>query len=97
MNTNKNLAEFDWDEGNRNKPERHGVAIDEAEDVFFDDNKVVFADWIHSVKEKRFTLLGKTRKGRLLNITYMIRKKKIRIVTARDINKREVKLYEKAA
>jgi uncharacterized protein len=96
MNSNKNITEFDWDEGNRNKPEKHNVAIDEAEEVFFDENKVLFKDWMHSVREKRFTLLGKTRKERLLNITYTIRKKKIRIITARDINRREVQLYEKA-
>lgn len=88
--------EFDWDGGNRDKPKKHGITIEEAEEAFFDDNKVVFSDWEHSTKEKRFTLLGKTRKERLLNITYTIRKKKIRIITARDINRREVRLYEKA-
>lgn len=97
MRVDKNREEFDWDEGNRDKPKKHGVTIDEAEEVFFDDNKVVFSDWEHSAKEKRSTLLGKTRKERLLNITYTIRKKKIRIITARDSNKREVNLYEKAA
>lgn len=91
------VLEFDWDEGNRDKPKKHGVTIEEAEEVFFDDNKVVFRDWTHSKKEKRSTLLGKTRKERLLNITYTIRKKKIRIITARDINKKEVQLYEKTA
>lgn len=97
MIADKSSVEFDWDEGNRDKPKKHGVTIDEAEEVFFDDNKVVFSDWGHSTKEKRSTLLGKTRKDRLLNITYTIRKRKIRIITARDINRREVQLYEKAA
>ena len=93
----KSSGEFDWDEGNRDKPKKHGVTIEEAEEAFFDENKVVFSDWEHSAKEKRFTLLGKTQKKRLLNITYSIRKKKIRIITARAINRREVQLYEKAA
>lgn len=97
MRIDKNSVEFDWDEGNRDKPKKHGVIIEEAEEAFFDENKIVFSDWIHSTKEKRATLLGKTRKGRLLNITYTIRKKKIRIITARNINKKEVQLYEKAA
>ena len=97
MKVDKSSVEFDWDEGNEDKPKKHGVTIDEAEEVFFDDNKIVFSDWEHSAKEKRSTLLGKTRKERLLNITYPIRRKKIRIITARNINKKEVQLYEKAA
>jgi len=91
----KRIFEFEWDEGNKDKPSKHDVTIDEAEEAFFDENKVVFSDWGHSTKEKRSTLLGKTRKERLLNITYTIRRKKIRIITARDINKKEVNLYEK--
>ena len=97
MTIDKVVAEFEWDEGNKDKPKKHGVTIGEAEEAFFDDNKVVFSDWIHSAKEKRFTLLGKTRRERLLNIIYTIRRKKIRIITARDINGKEVQLYEKAA
>ncbi|KKQ27097.1 MAG: hypothetical protein US48_C0024G0013 [Candidatus Levybacteria bacterium GW2011_GWA2_37_36] len=97
MIIDKVVAEFEWDEGNKDKPKKHGVTIGEAEEAFFDDNKVVFSDWIHSAKEKRFTLLGKTRRERLLNIIYTIRRKKIRIITARDINGKEVQLYEKAA
>lgn len=97
MIADKSSVEFDWDEGNRDKPKKHGVTIEEAEEVFFDESKVVFSDWEHSGKEKRSTLLGKTRKERLLNITYTIRKRKIRIITARDLNKKEVQLYEKAA
>ncbi len=97
MKVYKSSLEFDWDEGNKDKPKKHGVTIDEAEEAFFDENKVVFSDWAHSTREKRFTLLGETIKERLLNITYTIRKKKIRIITARDINKKEVQLYEKTA
>ena len=82
MVIDKLSAEFDWDKGNRDKPKKHGVTIEEAEEAFFDDNKVVFSDWEHSAKEKRSTLLDKTQKGRLLNITYTIRQKKIRIITA---------------
>lgn len=91
------VLEFDWDKGNRDKTKKHGVAIEEAEEAFFDENKMVFSDWTHSAKEERSTLLGKTRGARLFNITYTIRKKKIRITTARDINKKEVQLYEKTA
>ncbi|OGH05268.1 MAG: hypothetical protein A2W22_01455 [Candidatus Levybacteria bacterium RBG_16_35_11] len=97
MRVVKETFGFDWDEGNREKPRSHGLTPEETEEAFFDENKVAFADWKHSAKEQRITLLGKTKKGRLLNITYMIRAKKIRIITARPINRKEVALYEKAA
>lgn len=93
----KDALEFEWDEGNSDKPNKHGLTRTESEEAFFDDNKVIFRDWKHSAKEQRITLLGKTKGGRLLNITYTIRKKKIRIVTARHINRKEVPLYEKKA
>ena len=97
MRTDKNAAEFDWDEGNSEKPKKHGLTLTETEEAFFDENKVMFTDWEHSATEQRITLLGKNKRGRLLNITYTIRAKKIRIITARSVNRKEVQLYEKAA
>ena len=97
MAIDKKPAEFEWDEGNKEKPKKHGLTPEEAEEAFFDDNKVVFRDWKHSTLEQRITLLGKTKKGRLINITYTLRKNKIRVITARPINRKEVSLYEKTA
>ena len=88
---------FQWDEGNSEKPKKHRLTSEETEETFFAENKVIFGDWKHSTTEKRSTLLGKTRKGKLLNITYTIRENRIRVITARPINKKEVSLYEKAA
>jgi len=93
----KKALGFQWDKGNIGKPKKHGLSLEETEEAFFDENKVVFSDWKHSAKEQRITLLGKTKKGRLLNITFMLRGEKVRIITARPINKKEVYLYEKAA
>lgn len=93
----KEVLEFEWDKGNSDKPKKHGLTLEETEEVFFDEFKVIFADWGHSKNEQRITLLGKTKKGKLLNITYTIRKNKIRVITARSINKKETKLYEESA
>lgn len=93
----KDFVEFEWDQGNLNKNKKHDITDREAEEVFFDDNKVVFGDWKHSATEKRITLLGKTKRGKLLNITFTVRKNKIRVITARPINRKEVPLYEKTA
>ncbi len=97
MRTDKTAVEFEWDEGNSEKPKKHRLTLTETEEAFFDENKVIFTDWKHSATEQRITLLGKTKRGRLLNITYAIRAKKIRIITARPINRKEVSLYEKTA
>lgn len=97
MRIEKELTEFEWDEGNSDKPKKHGLTLTETEEAFFDENKIIFTDWKHSKTEQRITLLGKTKRGSLLNITYTVRAMKIRIITARPINRKEVQLYEKAA
>ncbi len=97
MKVDKSAFEFIWDEGNREKPKKHGLTLTETEEAFFDEQSVIFEDWKHSTTlEQRITLLGKTKKGRLLNITYTIRENKVRVITARPINRKEVSLYEKA-
>lgn len=97
MKVVKEAFEFEWDKGNSEKPKKHGLTLEETEEAFSDENKVIFGDWKHSASEPRITLLGRTKKGRLLNITYTLRDSKIRVITARPINNKEVKLYEEAA
>ncbi len=90
--------EFEWDYGNQNKNfKKHGVSDEEAESVFSDSDKAKYPDPKHSNIEPRFVLTGETKTGRQLFIVYTIRKNKIRIISARDLNKRkEGYLYEKA-
>ncbi|MFV1917421.1 MAG: CopG family antitoxin [Patescibacteria group bacterium] len=67
-------------------------------EAFLDEDKVILKDVLHSKDEERFILLGKTSKGRLLYVVFTMRgenKEKVRIISARDINKKEVSLYEK--
>lgn len=82
MRTDKKAFEFEWNKGNSDKPKKHGLTLEETEEAFFDDKKVIFGDWKHSIAEERITLLGKTKKDKLLNITYTIRRNKIRVITA---------------
>lgn len=86
---------FDWNKGNIGKNKKHNVEDKEAEEIFFDKNKVIYRDVLHSQKEKRWIIIGKTKKERLLFVVFTIRKNKIRIISARDINRKEVILYEK--
>lgn len=86
---------FDWDKGNIGKNQkRHGVNEKEAEESFFDNKRKTFRDHLHSGKEERFRIVGKTKDGRLLFVVFTIRKGKIRIISARDVNRKEVRLYE---
>ncbi len=62
--------------------------------VFYDDKKLILNDILHSGKEPRFILLGKTKANRLLFTIFTIRNNKIRIISSRDVNKKEKKLYE---
>ncbi len=98
MTAIRKVFEFEWDKGNIDKNlDKHGIENKEAEEVFFDENKVIHKDKLHSKHEKRFTILGKTKENRLLYVIFTKRGKRIRIISARDINKKEVNLYEKAA
>lgn len=87
---------FEWDEGNRDKNrEKHSVSVSEVEEVFFDPYKRAYPDPKHSLNEPRSIIVGKTKLGRLLFVVYTIRDKRIRVISARDLNKkREVDLYE---
>lgn len=95
MKVIKEAYEFQWDKGNIGKNLKHNVEDKEAEEVFFDENRFSFKDKVHSEGEERFRILGKTQKGRLLFIVFTVRREKIRIISARDINRKEVTLYEK--
>ena len=95
MRIEKNIFEFEWDQGNSGKNNKHKVDDKEAEEAFLDDGKVAFLDTIHSKNEERLRLIGKTKKNRLLFIVYTKRKDKIRVISARDVNRKEVPLYEK--
>ncbi|HEX7017741.1 MAG TPA: BrnT family toxin [Patescibacteria group bacterium] len=88
---------FEWDEGNEQKNWRkHNVTIEEAEQVFFDESKLIYPDPTHSEVEPRKIIVGKTLNGRNLFIVFTLRNNKVRVISARDLNKRKEKsLYEK--
>lgn len=95
MRINKKIFEFQWDKGNIEKNKKHNVEDKEAEEAFLDDGKVILKDELHSTGlEERFIILGKTKRNRLLYVVFTQRDDKLRIISARDINKKEVYLYE---
>ncbi len=87
-------VKFEWDKGNTGKNWiLHKVLDEECEEVFFDTNKKILDDILHSGKEPRYILIGKTKKGRLLFMVFTIRSDKARVISARDLNRKEQKLY----
>lgn len=91
---------FDWDAGNaRKSEEKHGVSQTEVEQIFFNVPLVLAPDPKHSQIEPRFHALGKTNAGRLLHITFTLRfdGRKIRPISARDMHRKERRIYEERA
>lgn len=91
---------LDWDEGNRWKSEtKHGVTEQEAEQVFANAPLVVEADVAHSQHESRYHALGSTNAGRLLHVTFTLRLAgtRLRVISARDMHRKEKKIYDQEA
>jgi uncharacterized protein len=87
---------FDWDDANAGKNwERHQVTPQEAEDVFFQDPLVVRSDVRHSKQEQRYYALGQTLAGRRLFVVFTIRRRLIRVISARDMNRNEQEAYKR--
>jgi len=87
---------FDWDDANANKNWKlHQVTAEEAEDVFFNEPLVVRSDAGHSKKEKRYYALGQTSAGRRLFVAFTLRRKLIRVISARDMNRNETGVFER--
>lgn len=89
------ITGFDWDEGNLSKNwEKHGVSPFECEEVFFNEPLVVKQDEAHSKKEARYYALGSTNAGRLLFVVFTLRKDSIRVISARDMSRKERGYYK---
>ena len=89
-----NCEGFEWDNGNSEKNWiSHQVMQGECEQVFFNEPVIIYFDEEHSQIENRWYLLGGTDAGRLLFVVLTIRKNLIRIISARDMNKKERRNY----
>ncbi|MGA8148076.1 MAG: BrnT family toxin [Gallionellaceae bacterium] len=90
------ITGFDWEDGNARKNGKHGVSTAEAEQGFFNEPLLLIADPEHSQDESRLHALGKTDEGRTFHITFTLRNagEKIRVISARDVHKKERTIYE---
>jgi uncharacterized DUF497 family protein len=89
---------FDWDGGNREKCQRHGVSVADIEFVLMSAPRVA-PDPAHSDDEERFIGIGRTAEGEAIFVAFTFRMKGderlIRPISARHMHKKEIKAYEK--
>lgn len=86
---------FDWSGGNAEKNwDGHGVTPLEAEQVFFNTPLLAGVDLAHSQKESRFYALGQTDEGRELFVAFTMRGRRLRVVSARDMSRKERRAYK---
>ena len=87
--------DFEWDEekaaGNY---EKHQVSFADAATVFDDPLYVDFYYPDHSSAERRYLIIGMSREGRLLIVSYTERDDVVRLISAREVTSTERNAYE---
>ena len=71
------------------------MSPEDAEDVFFHQPLIVRSDVHHSKLEKRYYALGQTGVGRRLFVAFTIKRKRIRVISVRDMNRNEEEAYKR--
>lgn len=85
---------FEWDEGNEGKNwEKHKVSDAECEEAFFNDPLLASADPERSETEPRYFVLGRTDADRHLFAAFTIRGNLIRVISARNMTRKELRKY----
>ncbi len=88
-------VEFEWDSGNRDKNLlKHGITNKEIEEAFEQRGKIIVEDEKHSLSERRYMMWSKTADEKMVMIICTVRKKYIRVISARRMNKKERNFYD---
>jgi uncharacterized DUF497 family protein len=91
------LEGFEWDAANVDKLwHRHRVTVPEVEEAFRNRPLLVVGDLRHSHQEERFQALGRTEASRFLFLVFTLRGPRIRVLSARPMNRKERALYAEA-
>jgi uncharacterized DUF497 family protein len=90
------VVTFTWDPGKAAaNHKKHGVDFREAATVFDDPNSIAFPDHDHSVRERRYLILGMSARLRILVVAYTeVTETLIRIISARLAIRHERRFYE---
>ena len=86
--------DFEWhDSKNAENITKHGLSFYEAQEAFFDKNRLILKDKVHSSSENRFFCIGKTSNGEIATVRFTKRTSHIRIIGAGYWRKGK-KIYE---
>ena len=89
---------FDWDDGNRLKCQKHGLALADVEHALAHGVALLQPDAVHSEAEPRFLAIGRTRDGRYAFVVFTPRRREgdtiLRPISARHMHAKEVMRYE---
>lgn len=95
QDTFSQLDGFEWDSGNRDKNRvKHNVSTTECEEVFYNQPLIILEDQKHSEAEQRYAAYGTTDNGRQLMVYFTVRGTKYRVISARDMHRKERRFYE---
>ena len=83
---------FEWDDGNLEHIQEHGVTRIETEEALQGKGLVHVTMDVRSA-EMRFLVLGLTKSQRLLSVAFTVRGNSVRVVTARAASRKERKWY----
>ena len=87
--------EFDWDPKKAaNNLRKHGVSFNEAATVFGDPLGTTVPDPDRSLAEDRYITVGMSDRHRLVIVAHTERGERIRIISARELNRAEREAYE---
>lgn len=87
---------FEWDPAKaRENARKHGIAFEEAETVFSDDQAILLPDPDHSTDEDHFVLLGMSANLRILVVVHCYREtdEVTRLISARKATRSERAQY----
>ncbi len=89
------MIEFEWDPHKEEKNlKKHKVSFSEAATVLHDPLSITIFDPDHSEEEERFISIGMAKSGRLLMVAHTDRGDRVRIISARKLDRVERKAYE---
>ena len=86
------IQNITWDQETADHIARHAVSPEEVEQVLFNDEDVPI---IMRGRENKHLTYGETDIGRFLFIVWVSKYRKTRIITARDMTRKEKQFYRK--
>lgn len=93
------VFDFEWDAGNRTKNRtKHNVSIEEVESVFRAKRAVPLGiQVLPVVQEQRCGVIGSSADGRVLQIAFVFRRGRVRVISARPAHRKERAQYDTVA